>query len=147
MAKSTEEMTREELESEIQNLRAANEKKAKLEATDPKVIEGRIKELEVTVAQNKALGEYNQMYQAQIQLRKELEKVKEISTATMKEINDLEEKQAVSGLTADEQKLLRIKKEEVAQAEAYEKRKKQLQDITDLDDENSKAEEKRLKKA
>lgn len=146
MAKNTEEMTREELESEIKNLRTANEKRAELESTDPKVVAGRIKDLEVTIAQNKALGEYNQMYQAQIQLRKELEKVKEISTATMIEINVLEEKQAVSGLTADEQKLLRIKQEEVAQAEAYEKRKKQIEDITDLEDENSAAEEKRLKK-
>jgi hypothetical protein len=143
-------MTQEELEDKI---KALEEKLAKYEenkeatSSDPKVIDGRIKELEVTVAQNKALGEYNQMYQAQIKLRKELEKVQAASTAASAKITELEEKQAQQGLTADEEKLLRVSRLKVAQSNAYEQRKNELQDITDLEDENSAAQEKRLKKA
>ena len=143
-------MTQEELEDKI---KALEEKLAKYEenkeatSSDPKVIDGRIKELEVTVAQNKALGEYNQMYQAQIKLRKELEKVQTASTAASAKITELEEKQAQQGLTADEEKLLRVSRLKVAQSNAYEQRKNELEDITDLEDENSAAQEKRLKKA
>lgn len=143
-------MTQEELEDKI---KALEEKLAKYEenkeatSSDPKVIDGRIKELEVTVAQNKALGEYNQMYQAQIKLRKELEKVQAASTAASAKITELEEKQAQQGLTADEEKLLRVSRLKVAQSNAYEQRKNELQGITDLEDENSAAQEKRLKKA
>jgi len=143
-------MTQEELEDKI---KALEEKLAKYEenkeatSTDPKVIDGRIKELEVTIAQNKALGEYNQMYQAQIKLRKELEKVQEASTAASARVTALEEKKRTEGLSADEEKILRVSKLKVAQSNAYEQRKNELQNITDLEDENSAAEEKRLKKA
>ena len=143
-------MTQEELEEKIKALEkklAKYEENKEATSTDPKVIDGRIKELEVTIAQNKALGEYNQMYQAQIKLRKELEKIQTASTAASAKITELEQKQAELGLTADEEKLLRVSKLKVAQSNAYEQRKNELQGITDLEDENSAAGEKRLKKA
>ena len=87
--KKISEMTSEEMKTEIENSRALQEAREKERAKDEESLKLKKQELEIIIAQNKALGERFDAKQNELKLLEVLEKLQGDAYQSISEYNDL----------------------------------------------------------
>ena len=106
---------KEELIKLLEERDKAEETRKELESMDPQIIERDKQRLEIIIAQNKALGEYNSAKQAELELldlfKKKIMDLSAARDSELKLLKSLREKEA--DLSKEEQKSLKILEEKV----------------------------------
>ena len=152
MAKDVTEMSLEELRSEVTKLRKNEETRKELESMDPEIIERDKQRLEILIAQNKALGEYNTAKQGELELLDLMKKkVLELGALRTKEKTELEELQKKNGqLSEQEQERLEYLEKTVGARlkliNSLKEQVKQLEEATEGVDKYTKAQEETFSK-
>ena len=137
--KDPKKMERTELEKEVETLRAEKKSREEAESKDQEIVEADVQRLEILVAQQKALGEYNNAKQTEIKLRKRLADLDELAVGSKTRLDELraKEKEDLSSIEQEELKSL----ERLAQkTEHYKELADQLTKNTEGVKELSKAE-------
>ena len=92
------------LEKEVNTLREEKKAREEKESKDQNIVQSDVKRLEILVAQQKALGEYNNAKQTEIELRKRLKDLDELSVGNAERLEELRsiEKKDLSDLQKEE---------------------------------------------
>lgn len=101
--------TKEELIKLLEEKDESEKIRKELDSLDPEIIERDKQRLEIIIAQNKALGEYNSAKQAEIELKEHLTKVTEGASRRIDELNELLEIQNNENKQLTDQQKERLK--------------------------------------